>query len=264
MKVKQVATLLNTVYNEIIGESSLVKEDLSNIVDVGREITSSTQWGDNFDKFVGKLIDQVGRVIFVDRTYKPDDLGPLRDSWTYGSILQKVRCDVGDYADNKAWQLADTQKPDFSDLFDFDSAPTVMAKYFNMKTTFREKICITREQAESAFRSAEDMNRFISMIENRIQMKMNLATEALAYRTEANLIAEKLWSGHNVVNLLHEYHTEISDDTVTAGNWRTKPDFLRFLSNSSSHQEFLSSFWQLSCLQKNLLLIILSAQLLFV
>ena len=68
MKVKQVATLLNTVYNEIIGESALVKEDLSNIVDVGREIISSTQWGDNFDKFVGKLIDQVGRVIFVDRT----------------------------------------------------------------------------------------------------------------------------------------------------------------------------------------------------
>ena len=183
MKVKQVATLLNTVYNEIIGETALVKEDLSNIVDVGREIISSTQWGDNFDKFVGKLIDQVGRVIFVDRTYKPDDLGLLRDSWTYGSILQKVRCDVGDYVDNKAWQLADTQKPDFSDLFDFDSAPTVMAKYFNMKTTFREKICITREQAESAFRSAEDMNRFISMIENRIQMKMNLATEALAYWT---------------------------------------------------------------------------------
>ena len=231
MKVKQVATLLNTVYNEIIGETALVKEDLSNIVDVGREIISSTQWGDNFDKFVGKLIDQVGRVIFVDRTYKPDDLGLLRDSWTYGSILQKVRCDVGDYVDNKAWQLADTQKPDFSDLFDFDSAPTVMAKYFNMKTTFREKICITREQAESAFRSAEDMNRFISMIENRIQMKMNLATEALAYRTEANLIAEKLWSGNNVVNLLHEYHTETSDDSVTAGNWKTKPDFLRFVSN---------------------------------
>ena len=82
MKVKQVATLLNTAYNEIIGESALVKEDLSNIVDVGREITNSTQWGDNFDKYVGKMIDLVGRVKFVDRTIKPDDLGLLRDSWT--------------------------------------------------------------------------------------------------------------------------------------------------------------------------------------
>ena len=209
MKVNQIAEMLNNIYSEIIGESEIITENLSNIVDVGRTITASTQWGENFDKYVGKVIDKVGRIVFDTRTYTPDDLGLMRDSWTYGSILEKVRCDVGD----------------------FDSAPTVYAKYFNMKTTFREKICITREQAESAFRSAEDMNRFISMIENRVRMKMSLATESLAYRTECNLIAEKLYSGHNVVNLLKEYHDSTSDSAVTSENCLQKAEFLRFVSN---------------------------------
>lgn len=231
MKVNQIATLLNNVYSEIIGESEIVTENLSNIVDVGRTITSSTQWGENFDKYVGKVIDKVGKTVFDTRTYTPDDLGLMRDSWTYGSILEKVRCDVGDFDVNKAWQLTDTQKPDFSDIWDFDSAPTVYAKYFNMKTTFREKICITREQAESAFRSAEDMNRFISMIENRVRMKMSLATESLAYRTECNLIAEKLYSGNNVVNLIKEYHDATGDSAVTSENCMQKAEFLRFVSN---------------------------------
>ena len=103
MKVNQIATILNSVYNEIIGESALVNEDLSNIVDVGRQITSSTQWGNNFDNYVGKLIDKVGRTVFVDRAYTAQDLGIWKDSWTYGSILEKVRCDVGEYKENKEW-----------------------------------------------------------------------------------------------------------------------------------------------------------------
>ena len=42
MKVKQIAAMLNEVYGEITGESALVQEDLSNIVDIGRPTTSST------------------------------------------------------------------------------------------------------------------------------------------------------------------------------------------------------------------------------
>ena len=34
MKVKQIAAILNTINAEIIGESAVVAEDLSNIVDV--------------------------------------------------------------------------------------------------------------------------------------------------------------------------------------------------------------------------------------
>lgn len=226
MKVNQIATLLNSVYNEIIGESELVNEDLSNIVDVGRQITSSTQWANNFDNYVGKLIDKVGRSVFVDRTYTAQDLGIWQDSWTYGSILEKVRCDVGDYQENKEWNLVTSPNQTY-DVFSFN-APSVTAKYFNSKTTFSLKLSITRKQAESAFNSAEDMGRFIAMIENRVRMKLELAKEALAYRTVVNLIAEKISSGNNVVNLLSEYKKVNPSTTVTAETALQDKEFLRF------------------------------------
>lgn len=228
MKVNQIATMLNTVFSEIIGESDPVAEDLSNIVDVGRTITSSTQWGDNFDRYVAKIIDKVGRTIFVDRPYEADDLGLSREAWDYGSVMEKIRVEVGDYVANKSWQLTDSPAPSFSDIFAFDSPAEVEAKYFNMKDTFRLKICLPRNQMEGAFNSARDMQRFIGAIENRIRTKREIAREALAYRTENNLIASKLQYGMNVVNLLAEYKTASGDTTTTAATALENPDFLRY------------------------------------
>lgn len=228
MKVSQISTMLNTVFSEIIGESALVAEDLGNIVDVGRTITSSTQWGDNFDKYVGKIIDKVGRSIYVDRPYDGDDLGLTREAWDYGSVLEKVRVEVGDYVDNKSWQLTDSPAPSFSDVFAYDSPAEVDAKYFNQKDTLRLKICLVRNQMESAFTSAANMQRFIGAIENRIRTKREIAAEALAYRTENNLIAAKLQYGLNVVNLLTEYKAASGDSTTTAATALENPDFLRY------------------------------------
>ena len=78
---------------------------LTNIVSCGQIITSGTAWGNNFDNYAGKIIDKVGRSIFVDRTYNAKDLGIWRDSWEYASMLEKVRCEVKDFVDNDEWKL---------------------------------------------------------------------------------------------------------------------------------------------------------------
>lgn len=228
MKVNQIATMLNNTFSEVIGESALIAEDLSNIVDVGRTITSSTAWGDNFDRYVAKIIDKVGRSIFVDRPYTGDDLGLTRESWDYGSVMEKVRVEVGDYVDNKAWQLTDSPAPSFSGIFDFDSPAEAQAKYFNQKDTLRLKICLPRNQMESAFTSAANMQRFIGAIENRIRTRREIAQEMLAYRTENNLIAAKLQTGMNIVNLLSEYAAATGDTTTTAATALATPEFLRY------------------------------------
>lgn len=202
MKVNQIAEILNQTYQELIGESALVAEDLSNIVEVGRQITSTTQWGDNFDKYVGKIIDKVGKTIMWDRVYRSTAPAIRKDAWTYGSILEKIRVEAPDFKENKEWDLAN-YKPD--EIFTF-SPPTVHVKYFNKKTTFMTKISITKKQAESAFQSSKDMNAFISMIENAVSNKMGMAMDSLVYRTIANLIAEKYNANHNVVNLLEQFN----------------------------------------------------------
>ena len=62
MKVKQVYDILNTMAKEILGETAVVNEDLTNVVDVGKAIFDATA----VDNYVSKLINHIGRVVFVD------------------------------------------------------------------------------------------------------------------------------------------------------------------------------------------------------
>ena len=79
MKVTQIATILNEAQQEIIGESAVTTEDLTNVVDMGKQILEAT----DVDNYVRKLIDKVGRMIFVDRVYNSTAPDILTDSWEY-------------------------------------------------------------------------------------------------------------------------------------------------------------------------------------
>lgn len=278
MKVNQIADILNDIFAEVSGvyvdvpnpdfdpdspvgpdNPETIKqggfdEDLSNIVDIGRTVITSTEWGNNFDNYVGRIIDKIGRTIFVDRPYEGDDLGLEREDWQYGSVMEKVRVEVGDFVENDSWKLArgrylgngkvtpgtypddpteddlrsNDGYPYFGDLFAFDEPAEVQAKYFNLKTTFRAKIILPRNQMESAFRSASAMQRFFGTIENRIRTKMEVSREALAYRVENNFVAAKLSLSNGVVNLLTEYKAASGDTTLTAAHALESVEFLRY------------------------------------
>lgn len=225
MNVKQISTMLNSVFSEVMGEGVMISEDLRNLVDVGRTITSSTDFENNFENYAGKIVDKVGRTIFVDRTYKATDLGLWRDSFEYGSVLEKLRVDVGNFTDNAEWDLTKDTDSDgdldynenisthIQDLFKFNPA-RVQAKYWNAKATFKATISITRKQMRSAFTSASKMARFIGMIENRITSKLEIAKAELQKRTLANMIGEKIYNV-KFVDLREQY---INDTGVTAAS----------------------------------------------
>ena len=62
MEVKQIYQLVNTTTQEVLGESAVVKEDLSNIVDVGTAVFNANA----IDKYVKSLVNHIGKVIFVN------------------------------------------------------------------------------------------------------------------------------------------------------------------------------------------------------
>ena len=65
MKVTQVKDLVNSAIKQTTGTSVLLKEDLSNVVDVGSEIFGA----ESVDNFVKKLVDRVGYTVFNSRVY---------------------------------------------------------------------------------------------------------------------------------------------------------------------------------------------------
>lgn len=249
MKVKQISSMLNQVFGEILGDADLIAEDMSNLVSVGQIITSSTQFGDNFENYAGKIVDKVGRTIFADRVYRAKDLGIWRDSWEYGSVLEKIRVDVGDYEDNCEWDLTEsgTAGLDYNEnlqahieeLFKFVPANT-QAKYFNLKTTFKTVISITRKQFKSAFNGKSEMARYIGMIENRIMSKMEIAKDQLQRRTLVNLIGTKIHAG-TVVDLKAEFEAAGGATIASFAAALKDPDFLKFAAKKiTMDREFMT------------------------
>lgn len=238
MRINQIATALNNTFNkQQLGLTAVVNEDLSNIVDIGKEIAGTDTFGaDNFDSFTRDLIDQVGKIMFVDRTYTSQAPNILKDGWEYGSILEKVRCELPDAQDNATWDLFNypvSGGAAYPDPFEL-SKPDVKAKFFNSKTTYEVPITLTVEQVKEAFQSASQMSSFIAMIENRIAMKMTLCNDALIMATIDNLIGQKLHSGKNVINLITLYNAAkpAGASNVTAATALQDKEFLRFASKT--------------------------------
>ena len=238
MKINQIATALNNTFNkQQIGLTAVVNEDLSNIVDIGKEIAGTDTFGaENFDSFTRDLIDQVGKIMFVDRTYTSQAPNILKDGWEYGSILEKVRCELPDAQDNATWDLFNypvSGGAAYPDPFEL-SKPDVKAKFFNSKTTYEVPITLTVDQVKEAFQSASQMSSFIAMIENRIAMKMTLCNDALIMATIDNLIGQKLHSGKNVINLITLYNAAkpAGASNVTAATALQDKEFLRFASKT--------------------------------
>lgn len=224
MKVTQIATILNEISNEMIGESAVVNEDLSNIVDIGRAFTNVLTADGGVDNYVKKIMDKVGRVINVDRKYTGGAPDIIRDNWEYGSVLEKIRVDLPKAAENDTWKLvADTKYDDFA-VF---TPPNVSTKYWNKRITYETKVSYGYEQVKSSFASPATMNAFFANIENRIRSAMAFYNTSLAKRTVNNLIAQKIHSKNNVVNLLTEYNTAYTA-TLTAEKALTDKNFLRY------------------------------------
>lgn len=235
MVMKQIYEIINTVSQEVLGESALVQEDLGNIVDIGTAVFDNN----SFDKFVRSLVDHIGRVVFVDRVYRGRVPSIVRDGWEYGAVLEKLACKLPEAQENESWELQSGTSYDPNVFI----APVVTAHFYNKKVTFEIQISIVERQFRSAFSSGSQAASFIAMIFNAIENSMTIKLDALIMRTICNMIGETVYDdfganaitgGSHVkaVNVLYLYNQTVAEaDALTAANCMQSPAFLRFASN---------------------------------
>ena len=221
MKVTQIKDLVNNSLKEVNGSSTLLKEDLSNVVDIGKELLNN----DDVDNFVKKLVDRVGKTVFNDRLYQGSAPSVLMDAWEYGSVVEKIDADLPKVEENDSWKLEDGKSYD-QDIF---YQPKVSAKFFNSKTTFDIPMSFTKTQVESAFSSPTELNSFISMLMVKTQNAMTVNLDGLIMKTINNFTANVINAkkGMQVVNLLDLYN-KTAQTKATVDNALTSPDFIKF------------------------------------
>lgn len=224
MQVKQVYDIMNSVTKATLGETAIVAEDLSNIVDIGTTIANTA----GIDNYVKSLTDHIGKVIFVNRAYSGTVPSVLMDGWEYGSILEKVSYDdLPEATENESWDLVDGQTYDVNTF----TQPKVSAKFFNKKVTFEVPMSFAERQVKSAFDSSAQLNAFFSMIYNAIDKSMTVKVDGLVERTINNMIAETIQDATPVkaVNLLAMYNEKFGG-TLTSEKALTTPEFIRYAS----------------------------------
>ena len=244
MEVKQIYTLINSVSGEVLGRTDIVQDDLTGIVDMGKEVFNQSA----VDNYVKSLVNHIGKVIFVNRPYAGKVPSVLMDAWEFGSVLEKISVDVSAAEENDTWDLTDGQTYS-QDVF---HKPTVTAKFFNSKVTFEVPVSITERQVKESFSNAAQLNGFISMIYAAVEKSMTIKADALIMRTINNMIAETVLadavafggtagnmanadlstaSTARCVNLLKLYNDKTGASTkLTAAKAITDPEFIRFAS----------------------------------
>ena len=238
MQVKQIYELMNGVTSEILGKTEVVKEDLSNIVDVGVELFDAT----SVDNYVKSLVNHIGKVIFVNRPYSGNVPSMLMDSWEFGSVLEKISADIPEATENESWELENGREYK-QDIF---YKPSVSAKFFNSKVTFEVPMSFTEMQVKESFSSATQLNGFLSMLYNAVDKSMAIKIDSLIMRTINNAIGETFnadatafggdytsASTNRCVNLLKLYNEKFGT-TLTADKAITTPEFIRFASYTMS------------------------------
>lgn len=235
MEVTQIYELMNSVSQEVLGKTDLIKDDLTGLVDMGTEVFNQNA----IDNYVKSLVNHIGKVVFVNRPYSGKVPSVLMDAWEFGSVMEKISADIPQAEENESWKL--TNGTEYKqDIF---HRPTVTAKFFNSKVTFEVPVSITERQVKESFSSAAQLNGFLSMIYNAVDKSMTIKTDALIMRTINNMIAETLdadkvaFGGATVdyssastvrcVNLLKLYNTA-KGTKLTAETAILDPEFIRF------------------------------------
>lgn len=237
MQMTQIATLVNNIAKEALGTEDIMREDLSNVVDVGDTIQNLTPTA--YENFTRVLIDHIGKVVFVNRPYDGVGVNILRDAWEYGSILEKISADLPEAQPNQSWNLTDGNTYE-QDRF---TRPNVSAKFFNDRVTWEIPRSIADRQVYSAFDSATQVNAFFSMLETSVYNAKTVRYDELCMRAVNNFIAGTInadfpaGTGYDAgssvrsVNLLYLYNQQYSDNPITSFAEAIVNDrFIRFAS----------------------------------
>lgn len=233
MKTEQIYEIMNDVTKEVLNGVN-IEEDLSNIVQVGEAVFNANA----YETYVKKLVNRIGKTIFVTRAYSGGAPSVLMDDWEFGSILQKIDADIPEAQENESWNLEDGVSYD-PNIF---KAPKVNVKFYNNQVTFEVQMSFVEKQIKQSFLNVNELNAFISMIYNAIDKSMTIKIDKLIMMTIANAIGETLYNEYNgtsyntksgvrAVNLLYLYN-QLVPTPITKAEALQNLDFLKFASKT--------------------------------
>lgn len=218
---KQVASLVNDATKEKLGETAVLQEDLTNVIDVGVAIQNA----DLYENFTMNLLLKIGYEIYVNRPYKSSMPDIFRTQTEFGQITSKTRGKLDDASDNQSWMLTDNTS--YDDNVYIES--TYETKLFAKNDAYEIRKSILDSQIKGAFTSAGELEKFISMVFTLVYNSIEVKREALVQMVINNFAGEIINENNGVrcVKLLTKYNT-LTSQSLTADQAIIDKGFLAY------------------------------------
>lgn len=223
--VKQIYAVLNDAVEQALGKDAVATIDATNVSTLGDTIAATG----NMDVLGMHLLDRVGKVVLEDRSYKSAWRFLAKNEMEWGAIVEKVHTRLMTAQSNSSYGWQGGTAPDPFAI----NMPQTDVKLFKNLTAWEIPVTIPDEQLKTAFKSATEMESFISSLfttfENSIEYYFECeAITVFATRIAVNKQASDAGTaGVHYVKLLTEYNT-LNGTALTAGKALYDKEFLQY------------------------------------
>lgn len=210
LSISQISAVLNDVISQATGQKTLGAVDASQLVAVGQ-----TQLLTKADPLMSAISQVLSKTIFSVRPYTEKFRDLEVSEMKFGNMVRKLQTCDSEFVDDDRLPLTDGQSVDMYKI----RKDSVFQTNFYGETMYEDYWTTYRDQLDTAFSSADEFGRFISMVLQNHVDRRSQAREDLARMAVVNLIAGTINAGGNrVVHLITEY-AAYSGVKVTVANY---------------------------------------------
>lgn len=225
MKVNQVYSLVNSLYQQATGQADITAVDDTGIISIGKTVLSTA---DNKDAFLNVLADRIGKTLIRTLDLELEYPNLLKNSYEFGTILQKINIQPFSAKAQKAWQVG--EEGFTPNQFDIDK-PHVTQTFFTGANAFEFDCTIPDQMLKTAFTGAAAMTAFINGVMAAITDSMTMALNNMSHNAINNFIAEKIKVNNGVIPLITGYNA-VEGTTYTQADVKelmATPSFLKYI-----------------------------------
>lgn len=240
-----VAALINRMYRNVTGTTTvaddgvsnagdIANEDLSNIVDAGTTL-ANTLTIENFRNAITGMLEGCGVILYENaKLASPSRFDIYIDANEFMTVIEKVRISAIEF--EQSYTLATSGGSSFVDMFN-NHPLTFTVKVWNTIGTYRTKpFTISLNQLKSACMNPEELTRLIGEIYALVEVTYYTAIRAAETRVVMNQIANCACynSGVLVIDVLKAFYDE-TGTALTTATYKTSDAFKRWFYGFFAH-----------------------------
>lgn len=228
MQINQSYEMINATNHQIYGDAAVDVNDLSGLISLGKQFSGDIVGA---DKFIGKLVDRIGKTILRTLDLELDYPSLYTESFTFGAMLQKININPIDAIRSSEYDIGENNfTPTFADIHKYDN---VHVAYFTDMDTFKFVTTIPHNLFFTAFQSESGMVNFLDGLIESMTNSVTISVNNFSRQAVNNFIAEKILAGNGIVDLVGDYNKAYGlsgDDAKDAAACRVDKEFWRYTS----------------------------------